>query len=86
MKQPFNLLIFPLLTLIAAIVIIANNHSIIFILKGLPMHISKSALSGNIRYGTLCPVNNDISFEGLEPDIVWSISSLCLRYSHPPYM
>ena len=51
MKRPFNLLIFSA-DIDSAIVIIANNHSIIFILK--VTHI-KSALSGNIGYGNPVP-------------------------------
>mgnify|MGYP000890141327 CR=1 FL=1 len=85
MRQPFNLLIFPLLTLIAAISIIFSNQSIVFNPEGVTSIYIKSALSGNVGYGNPVPYNNDISFEGLEPgDIILGAYPYCAygRYSH----
>ncbi|HCF48782.1 MAG TPA: hypothetical protein DER60_00780 [Syntrophomonas sp.] len=85
MKQPINLLIFPLLTLLAGIMILAHNQAIVLNPDGATRVYIKSALSGNVGYGNPLRHNNSISFEGLEPgDIILGAYPHCAYgdYSH----
>ncbi len=85
MKQPFNLCIFPFLTLLAFMFILITNYAVVTSPQGAASIYLKSALSGNIGYGNPQKAHNSISFAGLEPgDIILGAYPDCAYgyYSH----
>jgi hypothetical protein len=85
MKRNFNLMIFPLLVLIAGLTIYLSHQAILLNPDGAVQTYLRSAVSGNLGYGVPLDYKNDISFAGLEPgDIILGAYPDCAYgyYSH----